>query len=78
MRILIDFVIMTLGGSVLGVKFLDPLAGLVVSGMIFKAGLETGYQRYYLLSIIYAPSNLLTTQSPSLIFLIAENLVFHS
>ncbi|XP_044493664.1 metal tolerance protein C1 isoform X2 [Mangifera indica] len=31
------------GGSVLGVKFLDPLAGLVVSGMIFKAGLETGY-----------------------------------
>lgn len=32
------------GGSVLGVKFLDPLAGLVVSGMILKAGLETGYQ----------------------------------
>ncbi|XP_021906855.1 metal tolerance protein 2 isoform X2 [Carica papaya] len=32
------------GGSILGVKFLDPLAGLVVSGMIFKAGLETGYQ----------------------------------
>ncbi|KAF8006599.1 hypothetical protein BT93_K0794 [Corymbia citriodora subsp. variegata] len=32
------------GGSILGVKFLDPLAGLVVSGMIFKAGIETGYQ----------------------------------
>ncbi|KAF2298532.1 hypothetical protein GH714_023988 [Hevea brasiliensis] len=31
------------GGSILGVKFLDPLAGLVVSGMIVKAGLETGY-----------------------------------
>lgn len=32
------------GGSVLGVRFLDPLAGLVVSGMILKAGLQTGYQ----------------------------------
>ncbi|GLT42498.1 hypothetical protein SLA2020_164940 [Shorea laevis] len=32
------------GGSLLGVKFLDPLAGLVVSGMILKAGLESGYQ----------------------------------
>lgn len=32
------------GGSILGVKFLDPLAGIVVSGMILKAGLETGYQ----------------------------------
>ncbi|XP_057508418.1 metal tolerance protein C1 isoform X2 [Actinidia eriantha] len=32
------------GGSMLGVKFLDPLAGIVVSGMILKAGLETGYQ----------------------------------
>lgn len=32
------------GGSILGVKFLDPLAGLLVSGMILKAGLETGYQ----------------------------------
>ncbi|PKI70500.1 hypothetical protein CRG98_009005 [Punica granatum] len=32
------------GGSILGVKILDPLAGLVVSGMIFKAGLESGYQ----------------------------------
>ncbi|KAL2535314.1 Metal tolerance protein C1 [Forsythia ovata] len=32
------------GGSFLGVRFLDPLAGLVVSGMILKAGLESGYQ----------------------------------
>ncbi|KAL5123787.1 Metal tolerance protein C1 [Glycine soja] len=32
------------GGSILGVKFLDPLAGLLVSGMILKAGAETGYQ----------------------------------
>ncbi|XP_076884814.1 metal tolerance protein 2-like [Bidens hawaiensis] len=32
------------GGSILGVRFLDPLAGLVVSGMIFKIGLQTGYQ----------------------------------
>lgn len=38
--------LLTSGGSILGVKFLDPLAGLVVSGMILKAGLETGYQRY--------------------------------
>ncbi|XP_043718841.1 metal tolerance protein 2-like [Telopea speciosissima] len=32
------------GGSILGVKFLDPLAGLIVSGMILKAGVENGYQ----------------------------------
>ncbi|KAI3829596.1 hypothetical protein L1987_03722 [Smallanthus sonchifolius] len=32
------------GGSILGVRYLDPLAGLVVSGMILKAGLQTGYQ----------------------------------
>lgn len=37
--------ILILGGSILGVKFLDPLAGLLVSGMILKAGIETGYQR---------------------------------
>lgn len=37
---------MKLGGSILGVRILDPLAGLVVAGMIMKAGLETGYQRY--------------------------------
>ncbi|KAK4482204.1 hypothetical protein RD792_009346 [Penstemon davidsonii] len=33
------------GGTILGVKFLDPLAGLLVSVMILKAGLESGYQR---------------------------------
>ncbi|GAB2234410.1 hypothetical protein Drorol1_Dr00003662 [Drosera rotundifolia] len=36
-------VLIGVGGSILGVKFLDPLAGLVVSGLILKAGLETGY-----------------------------------
>ncbi|KAG5049532.1 hypothetical protein JHK85_010635 [Glycine max] len=30
-----------LGGSILGLKFLDPLAELLVSGMILKAGAET-------------------------------------
>ncbi|WMV47584.1 hypothetical protein MTR67_040969 [Solanum verrucosum] len=34
------------GGSILGVRILDPLAGLAVAGMIMKAGLETGYQRH--------------------------------
>ena len=29
-----------------GLPWLDPVAALVVSGMIAKAGLETGYQRY--------------------------------
>ncbi|XP_077224557.1 cation efflux family protein [Tasmannia lanceolata] len=33
-----------IGGAILGVRFLDPLAGLLVSGMILKAGVETGYQ----------------------------------
>lgn len=32
------------GGSILDVKILDPLAGIVVAGMIMKAGFETGYQ----------------------------------
>lgn len=32
------------GGSILGVRFFDPLAGLLVSGMILKAGFESGYQ----------------------------------
>nr|XP_010938443.1 metal tolerance protein 2 [Elaeis guineensis] len=32
------------GGAIMGVPYFDPLAGLVVSGMILKAGLETGYQ----------------------------------
>lgn len=39
------------GGSILGVKFFDPLAGLLVSGMILKAGAETGYQRYLISSV---------------------------
>jgi divalent metal cation (Fe/Co/Zn/Cd) transporter len=33
------------GGSILGLPLLDPLAGLVVSGMILKAGIKTGYER---------------------------------
>ncbi|GJN31445.1 hypothetical protein PR202_gb19845 [Eleusine coracana subsp. coracana] len=32
------------GGSILGLPLLDPLAGLIVSGMILKAGLQTGYE----------------------------------
>ncbi|CAN6289462.1 unnamed protein product [Urochloa humidicola] len=32
------------GGSILGLPLLDPLAGLVVSGMILKAGIQTGYE----------------------------------
>lgn len=44
-RYVINSTFATLGGSVLGVRFLDPLAGLLVSGMILKAGLESGYQR---------------------------------
>jgi len=43
---LLSIFISILGGSILGVKFLDPLAGLLVSGMILKAGAESGYQRY--------------------------------
>lgn len=32
------------GGAVLGLPFLDPLAGIFVSGMIIRAGFQTGYQ----------------------------------
>uniref|UniRef100_A0ACD5WZP7 Uncharacterized protein n=1 Tax=Avena sativa TaxID=4498 RepID=A0ACD5WZP7_AVESA len=32
------------GGSIIGLPYLDPLAGLVVSGMILKAGVQTGYE----------------------------------
>lgn len=39
-------VILIAGGTILGVPFLDPAAGIFVSGMILKAGIETGYQRY--------------------------------
>ncbi|XP_050204126.1 metal tolerance protein C1 isoform X2 [Mercurialis annua] len=47
------------GGSILGVKFLDPLAGLVVSGMILKAGLESGYQSVLELVDAAIPAELL-------------------
>jgi hypothetical protein len=43
---LTQILVSMLGGSILGVKFLDPLAGLLVSVMILKAGAESGYQRY--------------------------------
>lgn len=32
------------GGTILGVPFLDPVAGIFVSGMILKAGIDTGYR----------------------------------
>uniref|UniRef100_A0A803MPI9 Cation efflux protein cytoplasmic domain-containing protein n=1 Tax=Chenopodium quinoa TaxID=63459 RepID=A0A803MPI9_CHEQI len=47
------------GGSILGVKFFDPLAGLLVSGMILKAGLETGYQSVLELVDAAVPQQLL-------------------
>jgi len=52
-----------LGGSILGVKFLDPLAGLLVSVMILKAGAEAGYQRYPILChmFLFSLSLLLAT-----------------
>jgi divalent metal cation (Fe/Co/Zn/Cd) transporter len=45
------------GGSILGVPFLDPLAGLLVSGMILKAGIETGYERYIAYCFTYKNQN---------------------
>ncbi|CAI9105346.1 OLC1v1004252C1 [Oldenlandia corymbosa var. corymbosa] len=47
------------GGSILGVRFFDPLAGLVVSGMILKAGLDTGYQSILELVDAAVPSQLM-------------------
>lgn len=47
------YLILTSGGSILGVKFLDPLAGIFVSGMILKAGLDTGYQRYPVCKLMF-------------------------
>ncbi|CAH9079194.1 unnamed protein product [Cuscuta europaea] len=47
------------GGSFLGVSFLDPLAGLVVAGMILKAGLETGHQSVLELVDAAIPSHVL-------------------
>ncbi|CAA7044207.1 unnamed protein product [Microthlaspi erraticum] len=38
------FALVGVGGSILGVNFLDPLAGLLVSTMIIDAGLKTGRQ----------------------------------
>ncbi|KAG0587956.1 hypothetical protein KC19_2G204300 [Ceratodon purpureus] len=32
------------GGAMMGIPLLDPVAALLVSGMIVKAGLQTGYQ----------------------------------
>ncbi|XP_042427690.1 metal tolerance protein 2-like [Zingiber officinale] len=34
------------GGTILGLPFLDPAAGLLVSGMILKVGFNTGYQSF--------------------------------
>lgn len=48
------------GGAVMGVPILDPLAGLLVSGMILKAGLETGYQSVMELVDAAVPPSLLT------------------
>ncbi|KAG5035304.1 hypothetical protein JHK87_010214 [Glycine soja] len=51
-----------LGGSILGLKFLDPLAELLVSGMILKARAETGYQSVrYELRELYGIGNSSTT-----------------
>eukprot|EP01018_Ginkgo_biloba_P017496 Gb_14214 [translate_table: standard] len=47
------------GGALLGVPFLDPLAGVLVSGMIVKAGLQTGYQSVKELVDVGAPESLL-------------------
>lgn len=47
------------GGSILGVRILDPLAGLLVAGMIMKAGLETGYQSALELVDAAIPSHIL-------------------
>ncbi|GLJ44610.1 hypothetical protein SUGI_0937610 [Cryptomeria japonica] len=47
------------GGRVLGVPFLDPLAGILVSGMIVKAGLQNGYQSMLELVDVGAPESLL-------------------
>jgi divalent metal cation (Fe/Co/Zn/Cd) transporter len=35
-----------LGGAMMGMPLLDPIAALLVSGMIVKAGMENLYQRY--------------------------------
>ncbi|XP_006855510.2 metal tolerance protein 2 isoform X1 [Amborella trichopoda] len=47
------------GGAILGVPFLDPLAGLIVSGMILKAGIESGYNSVMELVDAAVPQDLL-------------------
>ncbi|KAK9084189.1 hypothetical protein Scep_030660 [Stephania cephalantha] len=47
------------GGSILGIKLLDPLAGLVVSGMILKAGIQNGYESVMELVDAGVPSHVL-------------------
>ncbi|XP_020587094.1 metal tolerance protein 2 [Phalaenopsis equestris] len=47
------------GGSLIGVPFVDPLAGIVVAGMIFKAGIESGYQSVMELVDAGAPQSVL-------------------
>ncbi|KAL3683822.1 hypothetical protein R1sor_001844 [Riccia sorocarpa] len=48
------------GGALLGMPLLDPVAGLLVSGMIIKAGMETGYQSLQDLVDIGAPESVLS------------------
>ncbi|KAH9329117.1 hypothetical protein KI387_001225, partial [Taxus chinensis] len=47
------------GGAILGAPILDPLAGILVSGMIVKAGLQNGYQSMMELVDVGAPESLL-------------------
>lgn len=47
------------GGAILGLPILDPLAGILVSGMVVKAGLQTGYQSIMELVDAAAPEPLL-------------------
>lgn len=47
------------GGAILGLPILDPLAGILVSGMVVKAGLQTGYQSLMELVDAAAPESLL-------------------
>ncbi|KAL2636041.1 hypothetical protein R1flu_007520 [Riccia fluitans] len=48
------------GGAIAGMPLLDPVAGLLVSGMIVKAGMETGYQSLQDLVDIGAPESVLS------------------
>ncbi|KAM1395600.1 hypothetical protein FF1_031369 [Malus domestica] len=55
------------GGSILGVKFLDPLAGLLVAGMILKAGIETGHQSVLELVDAAIPAELLDPMKQTIV-----------